>query len=267
MEVKMAKAGRHISKETRLSAISARIDRDLESLAREIIPRSPTASPAFLDRPDAVDEHKPRWHQFGIIEHTRRLVAALDDEVPRAIEAVDRQIAQRVERHFEREISDDRSDDETPGTRCELLRVAGYFHDLGKFATRTMNRRGEYRFIGHADVSARLVLGESGVVGLGTRYGLWAAEIRHVARLCALHYAPMELRLQTAQSGKAATNVVYESMAGRFGQDGYDICAIFLADTIAKGSTPSQDRDQHLLTEVFESTLRAVDSWMLRDGA
>src|SRR3954454_4684323 len=48
----------------------AQVDRDLPALARELIPHAPTATASFLAAPDHPDEHKPEWHQFGIITHT-----------------------------------------------------------------------------------------------------------------------------------------------------------------------------------------------------
>jgi len=176
----------------RAAALLARIDRDLPTLARELIPRSPSVSARFLDRPDDPGEHKPEWHQYGIITHTRQFVAALREAVPGALRRIDPAIAARADAYFAASLDD--------LTRWELLLVAGYWHDVGKFTTRTVGRRGDWRFIGHAHDSARLIAaGAAG--GLGARYGLTVAQTAFVARLADLHYAPMELKLALDRGG------------------------------------------------------------------
>jgi hypothetical protein len=166
-------AGNTLILSARAVALLTRIDHDLPTLARELIPRSPSASARFLDRPDDPREHKPEWHQFGIITHTRQFVAALRDEVPGALRRIDPAIAARADAYFTESLDD--------LSRWELLLVAGYWHDAGKFTTRTVGRRGDWRFIGHAHDSARLIAG--GVDGgLGARYGLTLAQTAFVAR-------------------------------------------------------------------------------------
>jgi hypothetical protein len=236
----------------RADALVARIDRDLPALARELIPRAPTASPTFLAAPDDPQEHKPEWHQFGIITHTRRFVAALRDEVPLALQQIDAAIAGRAERYLDRSIGD--------LTRRELTLVAGYWHDIGKFTTRTLGRRGDWRFRGHAGDSARLITGERDDYGdgLGARYGL-----------ADLHYAPMELKLALDRAGDAGVGGdVYAEIAARLGAEGYAVCSLFWADCLAKGDTPRQHAQRPELWELLGHTLRAVDAHLRQtDGA
>jgi len=238
-----------------------RIDRDLPALADALIPRSPSAFPSFLAAPDDPREHKPEWHQFGIITHTRYFVAALRDEVPRALCRVDPTIAARVERYLDGPLGD--------LTRRELLLIAGYWHDVGKFTTRTQGRRGDWRFIGHAHDSARLIVGEEAVIdgGLGVRYGLDAAQIAFVARLADLHYAPMELKLALDRAGGAITGRdVYAEIAAQLGAEGYAVCCLFWADCLAKGDTTRQRAQRPQLWSLFEQTLRAVDACLRSTG-
>jgi hypothetical protein len=247
----------------RADALLARIDRDLPTLARELIPRAPTASAAFLAAPDDPQEHKPEWHQFGIITHTRRFVAALRDEVPPALRQIDAMIAGRAERYLDRSIGDLR--------RRELTLVAGYWHDIGKFTTRTLGRRGDWRFRGHAGDSSRLITGERDDYGdgLGARYGLAPAQIAFVARLADLHYAPMELKLALDRAGDSAVGGdVYAEIAARLGAEGYAVCCLFWADCLAKGDTPRQRAQRPELWELLGRTLRAVDAHLRQtDGA
>lgn len=239
----------------RAERLLARIDRDLPELANVLIPRAPSASPRFLAAPDAPAEHKPEWHQFGIITHTRHFVAALRDAVPRALCRVDPTIAARVERYLDGQLGD--------FTRRELLLVAGYWHDVGKFTTRTQGRRGDWRFIGHAHDSARLITGEDAAAsaGLGARYGLDAQQIAFVARLADLHYAPMELKLALDRAGGAIVGRdVYAEIAAQLGAEGYAVCCLFWADCLAKGDTARQRAQRPQLWSLFEQTLRAVDA-------
>ena len=231
------------------AALLARTDRDLPALAREMIPRAPGATPAFLADPDDPREHKPEWHQFGIITHTRRFVAALGDEAPRALRAVDPAIAARVDRDLARPLDD--------LARRDLLLIAGYWHDLGKFTTRARSRRGGWTFIDHARDSAGIVEDE-----LGPRYGLTLAQTAHVARLAGLHFAPMELKLALGRGGEGARGAdadPYRRIAARLGAEGYAVCCLFWADVVSKGETPRQRAQRAELWDVFARTLRAVD--------
>lgn len=231
-----------------------RIDGDLPALARELIPRSETASPSFLANPDDPAEHKPEWHQFGIITHTRHLVAALQTDVPAALRAIDPAIAARVEAYLAGAIDG--------LSHRELTFVAGYWHDIGKFTSRTLGRRGDWRFRGHAHESARLVAGEreDNADGIGARYGLTPAQIAYVTRLADLHYAPMELKLALDRADDPTDDaLVYATIAQRLGLEGYAVCCIFWADCLAKGETPRQLAQRPDLWEVLENTLRAVD--------
>ena len=236
----------------RAAALLARIDGDLPTLARELIPRAPSASARFLERPDDPGEHKPEWHQHGIITHTRQFVVALRDEVPGALRRIDPMVAARAEGSFAEALDD--------LTRWELLLVAGYWHDVGKFTTRTIGRRGDWRFVGHAHDSARLIA-EGPDDGLGARYGLTAAQTAFVARLADLHYAPMELKLALDRGGGVAGGRdLYAKIAANLGAEGYAVCALFWADCLAKGNTTRQRAQRPELWEVLVRTLRAVDA-------
>lgn len=251
----MAQARPQRNDERRADDLLARIDRDLPTLARELIPRAPTASSNFLAAPDDPQEHKPEWHQFGIITHTRRFVAALYEEVPPALRQIDATIVGRVERYLDGAIGD--------LSRRDLALVAGYWHDIGKFTTRTLGRRGDWRFRGHAGDSARLITGERAdyADGLGARYGLDHAQIAYVARLADLHYAPMELKLALDRSGgPVAGSDVYVEIAARLGSEGYAVCCHFWADCLAKGDAPRQLAERPFLWELLGHTLRAVDA-------
>lgn len=230
----------------------ARIDRDLPALARMLIPHAPFTSARFLANPDDPGEHKPEWHQYGIITHTRRFVAALREEVPGALYQIDPAIAARVVHDFVGRIDD--------LSRWELLLVAGYWHDIGKFTTRTPGRRGDWRFIGHAHDSARLIVnGEGG--GLGARYGLTAAQTAYVARLAELHYAPMEMKLALDRArGTLPGRDAYAEIAAQLGADGYAVCALFWADCLSKGETVRQRAQRPELWELFVRTVHTVDT-------
>jgi hypothetical protein len=232
----------------------ARIDQDLPALARELIPLSETATPSFLANPDGPAEHKPEWHQFGIITHTRHLVAALRDEVPAALRAIDPAIAARVDGYFAEPIDG--------LSRGDLALIAGYWHDLGKFSSRTLGRRGDWRFRGHAHESAQLIAGERDdyADGIGARYGLAPAQIAYIARLADLHYAPMELKLALDRADDPTDDEqVYATIAERLGAEGYAVCCLFWADCLAKGATPRQLAQRPALRGVLENSLRAVD--------
>ncbi len=238
----------------RAAALLQQIDQDLPALALDLIPLAPSASPQFLENPDDPAEHKPEWHQYGIITHTRQFVLALQTAVPQAIQTIDPAIAARVEHYLDEQVSD--------LTRRELMLIAGYWHDIGKFTTRSLGRQGSWRFIRHAHDSARLITGVAADHhdGLGAKYHLTPAQIAFVARLADLHYAPMELKLALDRAGGSmADRDVYAEIATRLGAEGYAVCCHFWADCLAKGVTEHQLRQRPDLWALFIATLRAVD--------
>ena len=239
---------------SRPAALLAAIDRDLPALARELIPRSPSATPAFLADPDHPDQHKPEWHEFGIITHTRRFVVALRTAVPQALRDLDAAVARRVEAYLDVPLGD--------LSRRDLMLVAGYWHDIGKFSTRTLGRRGDWRFGSHAHESARLIAGRrpDHRDGIGACYGLAPAQIAFVARLADLHYAPMELKLALDRRPDAPHgDAVYDEIADRLGDEGYAVCCHFWADCLSKGETPRQREQWPALWALLDRTLHAVD--------
>src|SRR5689334_22587369 len=94
-----------------------RLSRDLLELGRELIPRSPTASEQWLANPDSVEEHKPEWHQWGIVTHSRLFTKFLVTHIPEAFRQVDPAIAATLAKREQMKIDG--------MSRWQLMQIAG----------------------------------------------------------------------------------------------------------------------------------------------
>jgi hypothetical protein len=158
----------------------------LEAWAQELIRTNRRLSRdrrvAFGENADTVGEHQPRWHQWGILTHTRQFLLMYDGEAQELLESWGLEAA--VARVLSEEI------DGIP--KRELLRASIPLHDLGKFRKADKGTRHPPHgqppsgdFNAHAGISQRLV--EKGVVDLGA-LGLTDAQVAYVARCAGNHY-------------------------------------------------------------------------------
>ena len=234
-------------------SITEQIKHDLLGLAREeLIPFSPTCTTEFLNDPDGVDQHHPKWHQYGILTHTLKCLEALDNEVFPEIKRLNKD---EFSHGYLSELIDGMS-------RGELLNIALLWHDLGKWRGRKKDEKGNWDFKGHEALSEQLIR----ELELGKRYGLSDKQQDHVARLTGLHYimAPamrdvMRQRLYTSPPAEKLLNVCRKIYTDS--PDYYpEICLMVMCDTLGKGVTnhPEQRRQTEWGWETFRQGVTLV---------
>jgi hypothetical protein len=166
----------------------------MSGLARELIEQnldmSLEANRRFRDNPDSPLEHKPQWHQWGVITHSRKFEEFSRTEVPGYLEEWG--VAEAAEQVMLEQI-----DGRTKG---ELLGLVAACHDLGKFTTRTIRNdvvaglERDFDFKGHEAASGRIIR-QPGFSGkLRADYGLTERQIEYVAACAERHYALARIR-------------------------------------------------------------------------
>lgn len=189
---------------------------------------SPQDKEEFLVDLDGVKQHKPEWHQWGIITHTMNFRRMYDAEVPAMIEAAG--LGDRVAEHLAEKIGDK--------SKVELLRISIPLHDLGKFA-RTIRDSTGWRFTGHEKLSGHLI-NTRFQEEIESTYGLSPEQRAYVAKCAANHFELGHLRKSAKDNGdytlaftrsdgfKAAVD---EKDWGDFNPE---IGLLFLGDSLAK---------------------------------
>ena len=158
----------------------------LPDMARQMMGKHVDASDhrnqAFLENPDNPAEHAPKWHQWGIITHTKMFGAAHEKDVQRYLQQWG--VKRLVDHHLDQKI------DGQP--KRDLLRAGIALHDLGKFTHRTFeeNPDGSYgtTFTDHEAKSGELIRDPEFSDSLKRDYGLTDNQVEYVARTAELHF-------------------------------------------------------------------------------
>jgi len=208
---------------------------------------------AFLENPDSPAEHAPKWHQWGIITHTKMFGAAHEKDVQRYLQQWG--VKRLVDHHLDQKI------DGQP--KRDLLRAGIALHDLGKFTHRTFeeNPDGSYgtTFTDHEAKSGELIRDPEFSDSLKRDYGLTDNQVEYVARTAELHFTLGILRSKA--KGHGAYNMdfpnspAFPAMAREIMKQhpGYELemGLLFIGDSMAKtniridASTDEEIEAQH----------------------
>lgn len=183
-----------------LSELRTQLYGELPEFARELILgpryreiRDPYRE-TFAGSPDSPLMHSPRWHQWGIITHTRQVGQRFETELPR-----------KLEEWFGSELAERRlglAQERLDGiSRWELLLTSAPAHDWGKFTVRWTAQGGtspRFRFGGHEAESGVLVRERSSWF---LDQGLSAAQVEYVARCAELHFKLGKVRDRARNRG------------------------------------------------------------------
>ncbi|MBN1993260.1 MAG: HD domain-containing protein [Anaerolineae bacterium] len=176
-------------------------------------------------------EHDPDWHQWGVLEHTRRVLIAMKTEVPIFCLAWGVPFIQELKNEFVQHKS-----------KWELLLVACVVHDLGKWAGRKVNHSGSRSFKGHEAISEQLLRHDPLVLRSLLAAQLSPDQIDYIASITGLHYELGKLRQIGYQQGNFDLAFVKSDqfrlectvLARRHQDYTREIGLIFLADSLAK---------------------------------
>ena len=191
---------------------------------------------SFIAHPDDPAEHKPKWHQFGIITHTRKFADQYE----------------RVLHHYIKEwgvekVVNDYLNTTIDGiSKKDLLRMSIPFHDVGKFAGRFFemeNGKSSAHFNGHEALSETLIRENENIQHFFISHGLSDLQIDYIARCAGLHYELGKIKKTLKNKGVDFTIAFTKS------QDCKDYClasmeehpdfkvemgVLFLCDSLAK---------------------------------
>ena len=213
----------------------------LPALGKDIIASSLDLSipenQRFFEQPDAVEEHSPKWHQWGIVSHSKMFGKMYQEQIPKYLEQFG--AAEFVDQTLSEDI-DGRS-------RRELISIGGALHDLGKFSRRKIRKEKDgttsYTFKEHEYESGKLIRSEAVSQILKTEYGLSDAQVEYVARCAELHFELGSVRAEAFHSPLGLTEEYAHSQMYRdriakikeqFSGFETEIGVLFLADTLSK---------------------------------
>lgn len=145
------------------------------------------------DNPDSVRCHKPNWHQYGIVTHTRNVIAATGMQAQLDPDGITRPVIDALSQ----EMIDHRS-------KWELFVASMIFHDIGKFQPHLRQKHGSWVTV-HTDHEKRseIILrsaadgsGEASVIVQSMLDALSAtpAQADYMATCVGLHYQFGRLR-------------------------------------------------------------------------
>lgn len=182
-----------------LSELRKRLYNELPELASELI-RSPRyrnpSDPfreAYANAPDDPEMHAPRWHQWGVITHTRQVGRQFEEVLPEKLAQWFGAAAAGSRMGLLEETIEDLS-------KWELLLTAVPTHDWGKFTLRSTGRhsagRPKFSFGGHEYESGELVKERA-----ATFEGVSALQLQYLSRCAALHFELGKVRDRARSQG------------------------------------------------------------------
>jgi DNA-binding ferritin-like protein (Dps family) len=180
--------------------ICERIEKeDLKNFAVEIVKNSileENLKNNFISNINSVNEHQPRWHQWGIISHTIKFRDIFDKILPKVLKnwGLKEKIFEKLNIKID------------GITKYDLLRISIPLHDLGKFDKKVKyDENGdfiEFDFEGHEKKSKEFILSENISSVLSKKYGLSIKQIEYISECAAKHYELGYIRNEAKKSSK-----------------------------------------------------------------
>lgn len=223
---------------TIMSKIVEELEGNLKKYGREII-RNNLRLPkqykkSFLLNIDHVNEHDPRWHQWGIISHSIMVRKAFDTEVWKYLRKWG--IINEIEEYLEEDIDG--------MGKNRLFRMSLPLHDIGKFNKGLKQEEGRVRpdFSNHWVFSEKIINSESFRKELKT-YELTDKQIDYIAKCTGYHY---ELNYPRKEAERRGIGYSMKFLKSDLGKETIQECyknsddmkieagLIFLADSLGK---------------------------------
>lgn len=164
------------------------INNQLPEIAQKLLSNQPE-----WKEPDNPIEHEPRWHQWGIITHSRKFTEQFEYNIPQYLEKWD--LNKKTNNYLDQKIDSI--------TKNDLLKISSLLHDIGKFTTRIHKEKDGVKyndFAKHDQESGRLI--RQKLNSQLSDLGLTTKQIEYVARSAELHYQFGHLREIAKQSSQ-----------------------------------------------------------------
>ncbi len=224
-----------------------------------------------LDNPK---HHKPEWHEWGILTHTKKVLEAFELECLSYLETWGWN-------NIETEWANEYYMKSSPSryTHRELMTIAIILHDLGKFTNRHLSKIQTNTYTNYPDfsfglheVASERIIHSDLVRPTLIELGLHPEEVYYIGRLTALHYELSKIRERAKQSqeGFCTTYLMsqqYEKecrlLLRSHSPFAIELGIIYLADTLGKTSyrlTPEEIGQSGTETKVKTSLVEhAID--------
>ena len=213
----------------------------LPNMAKSLIDRSVDTkiekNRRFYENPDAVEEHKPEWHQWGVITHTKKFEEFYRTEIPGHLE----------EWGIADDVAEAMSEEIDGVAKSDLLRMSIPLHDLGKFSGRRLKKRSDgtfdQDFPGHEAASGRIIRSAEFSETFKRDYGLTDAQVEYLARCAELHYELAKIRDRAKQTPMGYTmsfikspefSKAADAIMDRFSDAALEVGLLYLADSLGK---------------------------------
>jgi len=229
------------------------IDQNLEDIARFILSKKIENEENFLFKLmqkkffinlDSPLEHHPKWHQWGIITHTRKFIKFYDTKVQKDLKEWN--IYNRVQKHLSYKIDGI--------SKAKLIYIGILFHDIGKFHKNykmNPNLKIDINFKNHEIYSYNIIKNELFSL-LSKNYGLSDNQIEYIAMCARYHFelgivrefakkSPQGYTIEFAKSDKFKKNI--EKIIPNFKEYAIEVGLLFLADSYAKSDIEYLNRD------------------------
>lgn len=190
------------------------------------------------------------YHSFDLLEHSLKTVESLDKVAASPhFDKVRTQLAAHLGEHVEADV-----------TRLGLMRLTGFFHDIAKPMTLTVERSGRRRFIGHDLEGAKLL------VRLLTKFKVGKRAAKASSRMVASHLRLFGLAHQEAATRRSRLRYLRD-----LEEETPEAVLLSLADELATGPRAPAEREALFTTgaellelffnreEVVEPLLRGRD--------
>ena len=219
--------------------ITVELENRLPFFARDIIANNKNLSDdlreSFYHNPDAIDEHNPNWHQWGIITHSEAFQEMFEREVIPYLKKWGQY--DKVNHHLSKTIDGI--------SKWNLFDMASPLHDLGKFdkGFKVMEDGSvAFKFGGH-EARSEEIIREDWMHTLLTELGLTDSQIDYIARLAGLHFELGIIRNKAKKTEMGYTmayarsefflNAVVEELPKYYGFE-VEVGLLFLTDSLAK---------------------------------
>jgi hypothetical protein len=221
-------------KESLMENIAQKLLDDLPEMAIDMM-ADVVENEGFRRNPDSPVEHEPKWHQFGIITHTRKFLVHYRTDAKGYFEKWG--ISSHVEKYLAEDING--------RSKAELLPISIPLHDVGKFARGFKNTDGGVKpnYDGHEAKSEQIILREGRIRDALKGNYLTDDQIRYIARCAGLHYELGKMRAKAKQSDLGYTIAFVESeqcpqvcaeIAEKIPEFKVEMGILFLCDSLAK---------------------------------
>ncbi len=233
------------------------LNQNLPALSRQIIRQnldmSEELNQFFYKYPNSPDAHFPKWHQWGIITHTRVFHNRYHTEVPELLSAWS--LRKPINRYLSTQI------DNIP--KKQLLELSIVLHDIGKFSSRqtTCENTLKFSFKDHEYYSAQLIQNMSPI--LSRQYGLTTKQVNYISDCAGLHYKLGNIRADLKKSNhgfnlSTVNSPVIDSYLDniyvQYPDYAVEIGILYLGDSLAKNNfrmSVRTDLDIELQRPVF----------------